>query len=50
MVLIVAVAMMAYSRLNRGNGVKVYVSRQMAPVGGAGGRGSTWSGWAAVKG
>jgi putative PEP-CTERM system histidine kinase len=30
MVLVVAVAMMAYSRLIRGNGVKVYVSRQMA--------------------
>ncbi len=30
MVLLMAVALMAYSRLKRGNGVKVYVSRQMA--------------------
>ncbi len=29
-VLIIAVTMMAYSRLHRGNGVKIYVSRQMA--------------------
>jgi putative PEP-CTERM system histidine kinase len=30
MVLVIGVVMMAYSRLIRGNGVKVYVSRQMA--------------------